>query len=94
MSEAVAMTGEPTAIVEMIQAGEIILAFDLSSQTASVLSLLKKYGDREMDLADACIVRMTELILDSQVITVDRSVFAAYRRNGGDLIPVIAPPLR
>jgi len=94
MTEAAAMTGEPTAIVEMIQAGEIILAFDLSSQTASVLSLLKKYRDRGMDLADACIVRMTELIRDSHVITVDRSDFAAYRRNGRDLIPVIVPPLR
>jgi len=58
IAEAAAMTGEPTAIVEMIQAGEIILVFDLSSQTASVLSLLRKYRDREMDLADACIVRM------------------------------------
>jgi uncharacterized protein len=94
MAEAAAMTGEPIAIVEMIQAGEIILAFDLSSQAASVRSLLKKYGDREMDLADACIVRMTELIRDSQVITVDRSDFAVYRRNGRDSIPVIAPPLR
>jgi uncharacterized protein len=93
MTEAAAMTGEPTAIVEMIQAGEIILAFDLSSQTASVLSLLKKYHDRGMDLADACIVRMSELIRDCHVITVDRSDFAAYRRNGRDLIPIVVPPL-
>jgi hypothetical protein len=52
-------------IVEMVQAGEIIIAFALGEQTAAVLSLLKKYADRGMDLADACIVRMTELIRDS-----------------------------
>ena len=94
VAEAAAMTGQPAAIVEMIQSGEIILAFDLSEQTASVLSLLKKYGDRDMDLADACIVRMTELMRDCRVLTLDRADFAVYRRNGRDLIPLIAPPAR
>lgn len=86
------MTGRPAAIVEMIQAGEIVLAFDLAAQAASVLALLKKYDDREMDLADACIVRMTELVRDCRVVTLDRSDFSLYRRNGRDLIPLIAPP--
>jgi predicted nucleic acid-binding protein len=94
MAEAAALTGQPAAIVEMIQAGEIRLNFDLAEQTAGVLSLLKKYADREMDLADACIVRMTELTRDSQVITLDRADFAVYRRNGRDLIPVITPSVR
>jgi len=94
MTEAAAMTGQPAAIVEMIQAEEIILNFDLSDQTAAVLSLLKKYRDREMDLADACIVRMTELMRDCQVVTLDRKDFAVYRRNGRDLIPLIVPPTK
>jgi len=59
MAEAAAMIGCPAAIVEMIQAKEIVLA------------LLKKYRDREMDLADACIVRMTELMSDCRVITLN-----------------------
>jgi len=86
------MTGKPAAVVEMIGAEEIILAFDLSAQAAGVLALLNKYRDRDMDLADACIVRMTELSRDSRVITVDRDDFAVYRRNGRDLIPIIVPP--
>ena len=92
IAEAAALTGQPAAIVEMIHAGEIVLAFDLSEQTAAVLALLKKYRDRKMDLADACIVRMTELIRDCRVITLDRADFAVYRRNGRELIPVILPP--
>lgn len=92
MAEAAAMTGRPAAIVEMIQAKEIVLAFDLSSHAAAVLALLKKYADLKMDLADACIVRMTELMTDGVVVTVDRSDFTAYRRNGRGLIPLIAPP--
>lgn len=94
IAEAAAMTGQPAAIVEMIHAGEIVLTFDLADQAASVLALLKKYADRSMDLADACIVRMTELVRDCRVVTVDRADFSVYRRNGRDLIPVIAPPAR
>lgn len=92
MAEAAAMTRQPAAVVEMIQSAEIVLAFDLSEQCASVLALLKKYADREMDLADACIVRMSELAGDCRVVTFDRGDFAVYRRNGRDLIPMIAPP--
>ena len=92
LAEAAALTGQPAAIVEMVQQGEIVLAFSLADQAAGVLSLLRKYADRQMDLADACIVRMTELMRDSRVVTVDRADFAVYRRHGRDLIPVIVPP--
>lgn len=91
MAEAAALTGKPGAIVEMIQSKEIILAFDLSEQAAGVIALLTKYSDREMDLADACIVRMTELMRDCRVVTLDRADFSVYRRNGRESISLIAP---
>jgi predicted nucleic acid-binding protein len=94
LAEAAAMTGQPVAIVEMVESGDIIPDFNLKEQAAGVLSLLNKYSDRHMDLADACIVRMTELIRDCRVITVDRTDFKVYRRNGRGLIPVIAPPAK
>ena len=94
IAEAAAMTGKAEELVEMIRAGEIILDFDLRSQADSVLKLLKKYRDRKMDLADACIVRMSELTRDCQVITADRADFEVYRRNGRDLIPLLVPPSR
>jgi len=94
MAEAAAMTGQPAAIAEMIHAREIILSFDLGEQAASVLALLHKYADRGMNLADACVVRMTELQRDCRVVTVDRADFSEYRRNGREVIPIIAPPAR
>jgi len=94
MAEAAAMTGQPAAIVEMIHAQEIILHFALADQTAAVLALLKKYRDQDMDLADACIVRLAELMRDSRVVTVDRADFSVYRRNGRELIPLIVPPVK
>jgi len=39
-------------------------------------------------------VRMTELMRDCRVVTLDRVDFAVYRRNGRDLIPVITPPVK
>jgi predicted nucleic acid-binding protein len=92
MAEAAAMTGEPAAVVEMIKSGEIVLDFDLTQHADAVLRLLKKYADRQMDLADACIVRMSELTRDCRVITLDRNDFEIYRRNGRDVIPLIVPP--
>ena len=92
LAEAAAMTGQATAIVEMVQAEEIILDFNLADHADAVLRLLKKYHDSEMDLADACIVRMTEVTRKCRVITVDRKDFAIYRRNGRDIISTLVPP--
>ncbi|MDO8349384.1 MAG: pilus assembly protein [Planctomycetota bacterium] len=92
LAEAAAMTGQPQAVVEMVQAGELLLDFDLQEQSAAVLLLLKKYHDRGMDLADACVVRMSELNRVCRVVTVDRTDFSVYRRNGRDTIPVLCPP--
>jgi hypothetical protein len=44
-----------------------------------------------MDLADACLVRMSELRRTCRVLTLDRREFTVYRRNGRDIIPIIAP---
>ena len=92
LAEAAAMTGQPQVIVEMLQAGDLQLDFDLQEHSAAVLRLLKKYQDRGMDLADACIVRMSELHRTCRVLTVDRTDFTIYRRNGRDTIPILCPP--
>jgi hypothetical protein len=44
-----------------------------------------------MSLADACLVRMSELVGDCLVLTLD-SDFHIYRRHTRRLIPAIMPP--
>jgi uncharacterized protein len=44
------------------------------------------------DLADLCLIRMSELHPECHVITVDRADFRVYRRNRREMIPVICPP--
>ena len=46
---------------------------------------------RQMDLADASIVVMTELHARSQVLTIDRTDFSVYRRNDRQVIDFVAP---
>lgn len=91
LAEAAAMTERPDVIVELVKAGEIVPAFRLEDHSTPVLSLLRKYADQQMDLADACLVRMSELHRDCVVVTVDGD-FKVCRRNGREAIPLLTPP--
>lgn len=72
--------------------GDLILDFDLSSELPRVVALATKYGDKPMESADACVVRISELAADSRVWTVDGTDFTAYRRNGPKSVPCDLPP--
>jgi len=55
-----------------------------------VLNLLDKYADVPMSIADACLVRLTEILPDPLLLTTD-SDFKIYRRLGRRLIPTRMP---
>ena len=46
-----------------------------------------------MSLADACLVRMSETVSGSTVLTLDGD-FRIYRRHGQQKIPLLIPPDR
>jgi len=56
-----------------------------------VLALLDRYHSVPMDFADACVVRMSELIEKPPVLTAD-SDFRIYRKNRREIIRTIMPP--
>lgn len=76
-------------LFELLERGAIQLAFDLSTHWPRVRTLMARY--RQMDLADAAVVVMTELHARSQVLTVDRREFSVYRRNDRQVIEFISP---
>lgn len=78
------------AILELIQTGLIETDFTLVKELPVVLRLIQKYSDIPMSLADACLVRMSELHESSRVFTLDRD-FLLYRKNGRQVIPRIMP---
>jgi hypothetical protein len=67
------------------------LAFDCNDHLLQLAALARRYADRQPDLADLCLVRMSELFPNHSVITVDGD-FRVYRRNKRETIPVICPP--
>ena len=80
-------------VLSMVTEGLVRTAFDAGEHTDRLARLARKYGDRRPDLADLCLVRMSELHPRHPVITVDAD-FRVYRRNGREAIPVIMPPGR
>jgi hypothetical protein len=55
-----------------------------------VLNLLEKYADVPMSIADACLVRLTEILPEPLLLTTD-SAFRIYRRLGKRVIPTRMP---
>jgi uncharacterized protein len=76
----------------MIHTGLITLAFDCNDHLAQLDALAKRFADREPDLADLCLIRMSELHPRHSVVTIDQADFRIYRRNKRDTIPLICPP--
>ncbi len=68
----------------------VVANFDLNDDLEPVLRLLQKYADVPMSLADACLVRMTEILSDPFLLTTD-SDFRVYRRHSRQMIPRVTP---
>ena len=79
-------------VLAMIRDGLIALAFDCRDHLPQLTALARRYADREPDLADLCLIRMSELYPSHNVITIDRDDFRIYRRNKREAIPLICPP--
>ena len=84
------VSGGREALAALIDRSVLEARFDFQDERDATLRLLSKYSDTPMSFADACLVRMSEMHRSSQVMTLDRD-FEAYRRNGRERIPLIAP---
>lgn len=86
---------ESAAIVlSMVDEGLVALAFSCQEHLVQLARLADRFADQKPDLADLCLVRMSELFPKHSVITVDRTDFQIYRRNKREAIPIICPPQR
>jgi predicted nucleic acid-binding protein len=90
LTEAAYLTGQGRTVLDMVSSGFLRIGLEIEDQADGIGSLLARYGKR-MDLADACVVRMSELSLQCRVFTLDRRDFSVYRRNGRNVIPLLAP---
>ena len=77
----------------LLREGLVTIAFDCNDHLTQLESLASRYADRKPDLADLCLIRMSELHPQYQIITVDVDDFRVYRRNKREVIPLIVPPV-
>lgn len=78
------------ALFELLENGALRLAFHVEEHLPALKALHRKYRDRPISLADACIVRMAELFDDHHVLTLD-SDFSVYRKHGRQVLALIHP---
>jgi len=83
--------GGTSSVLRLLRQGGVRIAFRMGEEADALDALLSKYASVPMSLADACLVRMSELSPKARVLTTDRH-FAIYRRHGRQVIPVILPP--
>lgn len=74
----------------LVQRQAVVVSLDLAENIDAVLGLMQKYSDRPMSLADACVVRMSEILREPVVLTTD-SDFRVYRRHGRQVVPCVMP---
>ncbi len=84
-----------TAVVlDLVREGLVQVAFEVTAHLPQLTALAKRYRDRRPDLADLCLIRLSELYPRHSLVTVDERDFRVYRRNKREAIPLICPPKR
>jgi uncharacterized protein len=73
-------------LAALLHRGAVHISFAFAHDQEPVLTLMRKYSDVPMSLADACLVRMTETLADSLLLSTD-SDFHIYRRHSRQVIP-------
>jgi uncharacterized protein len=81
---------DPDAVFELMELGVVRIGLHLQDEWEKIRALMRRYSDRPMSLADACLVDMSELHPGARIITFD-SDFLIYRRHGNKPIPVSMP---
>ncbi len=78
------LPGAPEAINANVAEGIFQIPLQLSREAVGVRSMLRKYQDRAIDLADACLIHLANEFETGDILTLDKG-FEIYRwgRNKG-----------
>jgi predicted nucleic acid-binding protein len=81
---------ETDPLFALLERRVIRIALAVQDEHADLRALMHRYRSRPMSLADACLVRLSEIYREGVVFTLD-SDFHIYRRHGNKVIPVLMP---
>lgn len=82
--------GGQDAVFELLSKDVLKIDVRMRDEIDALRILMRKFANVPMSLADACLVRMTELDPQSVVLTLDTD-FRVYRRNRRQMIPTTMP---
>lgn len=91
LAEAAFHIGSSALVLAMLQDGLVRSAFVLSEHIPRLAELAARYADRKPDMADLCLIRLSELNPRHPVVTTDIAAFRIYRRGRREVIPTIHP---
>jgi predicted nucleic acid-binding protein len=94
LAEAAFHLGSSALVLAFVSEGLVRSAFVLDDHVSRLADLAARYDDRKPDLADLCLIRMSELHPRHAVITTDLADFRVYRRGRREVIPLVHPPER
>lgn len=77
-------------VLSLVASDVLQIDFSLSQEIENIINLKSKYKNVPMALADACLVRLSEIENDASIFTLD-SDFHIYRKNGKQKIPLVIP---
>jgi predicted nucleic acid-binding protein len=80
----------PAKAVHLVATRAVLLPIWFEEEAGALRELMEHYADVPMSFADACLVRMTELLPRTAVITMDRD-FLVYRKNRREAIATVMP---
>jgi predicted nucleic acid-binding protein len=90
LAEAAYHVRSSSHVLALLETGLIELRFDLAAALPRLKILAMRYADREPDLADLCLICLSEDFPQHEVVTVD-SDFVVYRRWERETIPTRRP---
>jgi uncharacterized protein len=81
-----------SVVLAMVHDGLVEPRFVLRDHLDRLAELARRYSDRKPDLADLCLIRLSETNPSLPVITTDMRDFRVYRRGRREMIPLVHPP--
>ena len=92
LAEAAFHLGSSALVLAFVSDGLVRPAFVVADHLPRLAELGRRYADRQPDLADLCLIRLSELHPRHPVITTDLKDFRGYRRGRREAIPLLHPP--
>ena len=83
------VSGSGPQLMEMVRRGTLRTVPLLPDHAEQLAALMRRYA--RMQFADACVVRLSEVLADSVVYTTDGRDFAIYRRRRNEPIKAVTP---